>query len=336
MLRIKRAQWAIVCLLVTLLCACASLAPSIESVEESPSGVSRVIAQDDRHIVVIAGHNESFSGLAQKYLNNPHLGWRIADFNNGKYPSPGTTMVVPLSFDESAHCCAVQSVPVLVYHRFGPGKSDMSVSSDRFAEQMQYLRDYGYQVVRLSDLAAFVAGQRPLPARSVIITVDDGHPSFYDVAYPVISSYGFPVTLFIYTDWVGQGGLNWRRLSELMGSGLIDIESHSKTHANMGVQLPGESDEAYRNRLRVEIADSRARLQQKLGRTSRFFAYPYGDSSPEAIEILEENGFEMAFTVQSGGNPDFASRYMMRRTMVLGKWDMQQFIRALEITKNEL
>ena len=321
--------------LAVLISGCAPSAPIPETTTPVAVSNTRVIAQDKDHLVLVAGDNETFTNLARTYLRDATLGWWIAEFNDGRLPTAGTTIVVPRSGQFAQTCCGTQSVPVLVYHRFGDGRSDMSVSANKFLAQMTYLRDNGYTVIRLSELADFIEGRRQLPARSVVITVDDGHPSFYDVAFPMLSNYAFPVTLFIYTDWVGQGGLNWRKLSELTASGLIDIESHSKTHSNMGIQLPEEDEEAYADRVRTEIVDSRRRLERKLGRNSRFFAYPYGDTSPVAIKLLTENDVDMAFTVQSGGNASFASRYMMRRTMVLGKWDLQQFANALEVTKRE-
>lgn len=43
---------------------------------------------------------------------------------------------------------------------------------------------------------------RSLPPRAVTITFDDGFQDFYSVAYPIIESFGFPVTLYLSTYYV--------------------------------------------------------------------------------------------------------------------------------------
>ena len=50
-----------------------------------------------------------------------------------------------------------QTVPILCYHRFGPGNSKMVMAPNRFATQLDWLARNGYTVIRLAELRDFLA-----------------------------------------------------------------------------------------------------------------------------------------------------------------------------------
>jgi peptidoglycan/xylan/chitin deacetylase (PgdA/CDA1 family) len=114
-----------------------------------------------------------------------------------------------------------------------------------------------------------------------VITVDDGFRSAYDIAFPVLKSYGFRATFFIYTDFLGGGrSLTWPLINEMRTSGVIDIQSHSKTHTSFS---PGdgemETSASYAARIKTELEPPKAALERQLGEPVTQLAYPYGDTS---------------------------------------------------------
>ena len=74
-------------------------------------------------------------------------------------------------------------------------------------------------------------GEKNIPPRSAIVTFDDGWKSQYEVAWPYMKKYGYPFTLFIYTEGVRGGALGggeaitWEQLAELRDNG-VDIQAH--------------------------------------------------------------------------------------------------------------
>ena len=80
----------------------------------------------------------------------------------------------------------------------------MMVSAPQFEAQLDWLARNNYQVLRLADVAGFLAGKKALPQRSVVITIDDGYETVYRHAFPLLKKYGFPATLFVYTDFIGS------------------------------------------------------------------------------------------------------------------------------------
>ena len=152
---------------------------------------------------------------------------------------------------------------------------------------MEYLKNNNYNVITLADLEGFLKASRPIPPRSVVITVDDGFRSAYDIAYPILKPYGFRATFFIYTDFLGGGrSLTWAAINEMRASGMIDIQSHSKSHASFSpADGEMESNAAYAARIRTEIDPPKATLERQLGSPVNHLAYPYGDTSRLAVQL---------------------------------------------------
>ncbi|WP_087460697.1 polysaccharide deacetylase family protein [Oleiphilus messinensis] len=59
------------------------------------------------------------------------------------------------------------------------------------------------------------------------------------------------------------------------------------------------------------------------------FSYPYGDFSEQSLVVLKEAGYQLAVTVNHGGNPAFADPLLLRRTMIFSDDDLQSFERKL-------
>ena len=72
------------------------------------------------------------------------------------------------------------------------------ITVDRLQQRMEAIRDARCNVLSLEEgLHRMQKGS--LPPRSVAITYDDGHYDFYSRAYPVLRSFGYPVTVYLTT-----------------------------------------------------------------------------------------------------------------------------------------
>src|SRR5262245_33560816 len=275
------------------LLACTALPPSSPAPTPSaptsvpppaPSSQGSVVGRNDRVLVYVWRDGDTLSGVAERFLGSPSRAWQIAEVNPKlSQPAAGQPIVVPLQWPNPLGVAAdgtPQTVPILCYHRVGSGSSKMDISPAKLETQLEWLRSNGRPVVRLSDLAAFLAGKRALPKGAVVITFDDGYDSVYRYALPLLRKYDASATLFVYTDFIGsRDGLSWAQLDEMQRSGLIDIQSHSKSHVNL-------SDiDSNRSRLDTELRQPRALIERSLGAAGanvRHLAYPYGDAT-EAV-----------------------------------------------------
>ena len=312
-----------------------SVQPPVRIVPAPPAPlVSATLATERDFLIVRAGAGDTYASLAKTYLGDASLASRLSDANGVRAPETGRPVVVPLKTSNASGVFAdgYQTVPILCYHQFTAGRSTdlMVMPRDSFAQQMEYLKNNNYHVISLADLQGFLAGSIPVPPRSVVVTIDDGFRSAYDIAYPILKSYGFHATFFIYTDFVGAArALSWAQINELRASGIVDIQSHSKTHTSFSLR-PGESP-AYAARLGAEIDQPQALFQRQLNERVRAFAYPYGDGSRLAEKMLRDRGYMLALTVMRGGNASFSDPFMLKRDMVYSNATMQDFQKYLRV-----
>jgi peptidoglycan/xylan/chitin deacetylase (PgdA/CDA1 family) len=215
-------------------------------------------------------------------------------------------------------------VRALTYHRFGDAARDpFCVDPRAFEAQMRWLA-HNERVVSMRDIEQFVAGSRPLPDESILVTIDDGCKSLYAVALPVLRDYAIPAVAFIPAgkiaprepaareEGVAEPHLTWPELAALSAAG-IHIGSHAVTHRSLGSMSLAEA--------RAEIVESREILEQRLGQSVTAFAYPFGtraDYSIGTAALLAEAGYRSAFTSQHGAVRPGADPFTLPRIKVEG------------------
>lgn len=300
----------------------------------------KVLGQHERTLIYEPVAHDSLAGIATRFLKHASRAWEIAEANGERWQiEAGAPLVVPLQSRNPGGVTfeGAQAVTVLCYHRFGSGTSKMVVSPAQFEAQLEWLSKNRYQVLTLDQLAAFLAGRRAVPQRSVVITIDDGYESVYRHAYPALKKYGFTATLFVYSDFVGsRDALSWVQLQDMAQSRVIDIQAHSKTHRNLIERLAGESDAAYRQNIDSEIKQPRVALERQLAASGvrvRHFAFPFGDANEPVLQSLQQHDYTLGLTVNAGGNAHFADPLMLRRTMIYGDHSLEDFKSKLQLRR---
>src|SRR5881275_1897870 len=212
-----------------------------------------------------------------------------------------------------------QTAQVLIfcYHRLVdkiryPGTE---ITPAAFEAEMKELKDRGITVISMQDLLAWKKGEKNIPPRSAVVTFDDGWKSQYEVAWPIMKKYGYPFTMFIYTEGVRGGSLGggeaitWEQLADMRDNG-VDIEAHSATHQdlreghNIMLAAPGGkrtrtklTGPQYEQWVHNEVVGSKELLEQRLGIKVNCFAVPFGNYNEHVKELARNAGFEAMFTV---------------------------------------
>lgn len=218
-------------------------------------------------------------------------------------------------------------VPILMYHYISMPpedadvyRVDLSVEPEAFREQMAYLAENGYTPIDLYDLSLAITNKIDLPAKPVIITLDDGYRDNYENAFPILQEFGFKATFFIVTDFIDQGHdpyMTWPMLEEMAAAGMR-IESHSKTHPD----LRGQEHDY----LVWQILGSQETIAAHIGYTPRYFSYPSGRYDEDSIAVLDELDFWGAVTTASGKWHGFDDRYEWTRLRVRHTTPLAEFV----------
>lgn len=296
------------------------------------SASTPMVFQSDEYVVHRLQKEETPATLAERFLGDKKRSWVIEDANEGITFEKGEILVIPLKEENKGGLTAdgFQVVPILSYHRFAHNcDSPLCLPTRIFDEQMNYLKENGYRVVSFKVLLGFLEYRHSIPKRSVVITIDDGYRSAYDIAYPILKKYAFTATLFIYTDFVGvsRNAVTWNQLREMKANG-FEVGGHTVSHCDLTKQMGGEDAQAYIARIEKELRVSKQIIDKKLRQNTIFLAFPYGCYDPTVLGICERLGYKIGTSVKRGSNPFFADPLALRRNQIL-KRDMRTFVSRL-------
>ncbi|WP_447928825.1 poly-beta-1,6-N-acetyl-D-glucosamine N-deacetylase PgaB [Vreelandella sp. EE27] len=211
-----------------------------------------------------------------------------------------------------------------------------TITRTRLVEHFNLIEAEGYQPVSFQQIIDARQGRAPLPEKAVLLTFDDGYQSFYDIVFPLLKLYDFPAVQAVVGSWldVPAGGqvpygsielprerfLSWAQVQELDASPLVEIASHSfdlhhgvpgnpmgneqgaavtsTWHAGTGY----ESEAAYLERIRGDMARTHAQFEEYLGREPLMMVWPYGAYSQATLEMAAEVGMRYSFSLTSAPN----------------------------------
>ena len=179
-----------------------------------------------------------------------------------------------------------------MYHRFGESKyPSTNIQLDVFKKQLEIIEKAGIKFIHPRDFENSLSQQKK--NRKILFTVDDGLLSFYKNAWPILKDKKIPFILFINTREVGAFNyMNWDQIIEIYNSDNVEIGNHSHSHEYLVEETP--------EIIKKDILKSIEIFENKLGKNSKFFSYPFGEYSNEFKQIIKDLGFKYAFGQHSG------------------------------------
>mgnify|MGYP001173432431 CR=1 FL=1 len=200
------------------------------------------------------------------------------------------------------------SATVFMYHKFGVAKyPSTSVTIDQLQSHINELTMEKYNILPLNFIIDTIINDGDLPNNTIGISVDDADKSFFEVGWPLFKKNNIPVTLFVTTGTIANNNksyLNWDQIRRLRNEG-VTIGAHSHTHAHM----PDINIEE----VKKEIELSNQIFLKELGEIPALFAYPYGETNTEIINLLKEYKFKVAFGQHSGIINETSNMYYLPR-----------------------
>lgn len=205
-----------------------------------------------------------------------------------------------------------KGVRVLMYHHILTAKEkadspftnrNTTTIDTQFNEQMDYLKKSGFTTISTKDLEGYLNKQVNLPAKSIVITLDDGNISSRIYAYPKLKELGFTADQFIITSRMPDkphifDHQKLHFLSQQEMDETADVFNyyghthalHSLTSDNISFVLAKD-----RNFVKSDLL-----LNRKILKNMSYLAYPFGKYNEDTLKIMKETGFTMAYTTQQG------------------------------------
>lgn len=232
---------------------------------------------------------------------------------------------------------------ILMYHRVAEvshelPNSILGVAPEQFEAQMRHIASNCNPLSLRAAIDGLVNGC--LPANAVAVTFDDGFKDNLTAALPILEKYKIPATIFISTKFIDgtlapwwdkeAPMLSWDDVLKLSSDALITIGAHTVSHPVLSSLTETQAA--------TELRESKKIIEQKIGRSVDFLAYPYGtlkQANGREFEIARGIGFQAALTTNPGplykrhANDLFA----LPRFTVDGRDGMQEFVQQLSGTK---
>ncbi|GAC1446116.1 MAG: hypothetical protein NVSMB52_09620 [Chloroflexota bacterium] len=219
-------------------------------------------------------------------------------------------------------------VPVLLYHHVKvPKASDnaiergLTVLPAQMNAQLEYLSNRHFHTVTAARLTEALLGTSTLPSKPVVLTFDDGYSDVYLNAFRILRQHHMRATFFIVPYLLGQPRyLSWSQVQDMSSHGM-DIEAHTLTHPDLSVL-------SWRQ-LWKEVVGSRQALENRLHRSVRVFAYPYGAYNAVVIRAVARAGFHSAFTTRHGWFANRANILTLPRVHVTQQNSLTSFVQIV-------
>lgn len=195
-------------------------------------------------------------------------------------------------------------VPFLMFHSISEesGPPGYRFAPGGFRSFLGFLRDEGIGTPTLSE---YLASRGVGGLKVAVLTFDDGWKDNAAAAFPLLAEFGCRATFFPSVSLIGsEGMMDWDDLRALSGAGM-EIGSHGLSH---DLLVGRKEADLWR-----EVAESRRRLEEGLGREVAFFSLPRGCLPPSLPELARRAGYRGLCTSRAGSNRPSADPYRWRR-----------------------
>ncbi len=210
---------------------------------------------------------------------------------------------------------------ILFYHRVADSNLNRwSLSNRNFIKHLDWIQKHR-RFVSLDEIrSSQISGTRS--EAMVGLTFDDGYAENLDKAIPELLRREIPCTYFVSTHFIETGepfphdlaaGVPIKPnsiadIQRLAAEG-ITIGGHTDTHIDLGKDISPQQ-------MKIEISDSRKKLQDWVQQPVQYFAFPFGlkaNITQRSIDAVFEAGFESFVSAAGGLNwPGSDPRHMHR------------------------
>lgn len=243
-------------------------------------------------------------------------------------------------------------IPVLMYHHFReeevPAGDGANINIEEFEQHLKALQQAGYTTIFLNDLnnvmkqvqegkeMGITQPQLHMNGKYIVITIDDGYRSNYELAYPLLKKYNMKACISVITSRIHHGyiytekeidKMSWDNLNEMQQSGLIEIFSHTYDHKPV-------EDRTYED-VRSSVTKGEEMLDKELEVRSpvNVLTYPNGNYTKNMTVLMRSYmGYDLQLTTNSGVVNRDTSILEIPRITVNSGWSGEELLQKIEQT----
>lgn len=187
---------------------------------------------------------------------------------------------------------------VLCYHSIANDTWRFSTSLAQFKKQIAYLRTK-CEIISITEFESYIAGDFQPQKPAVLLTFDDGYKDNLTIA-PYLEKLGIKPVLFVLSEpkaaktkelATKRSFLTTAEIRSLQSRGW-EIGCHSATHADFSQLTPAQRTQ--------EIITAKKVLEQRLGFTISYFAYPKGAYDASIVRTVKKAGYSLAYSMDDG------------------------------------
>ena len=229
-------------------------------------------------------------------------------------------------------------LPVLNYHKISSDSDAdfLTVNTTGLRRHFSYLNKKGYTTVFISDVLAHIEQKKPLPAKPVMITLDDGYRDNYTALYPLLKEYNIKANIFLVGGFIQSSDkkhLDPNPMGEFMqaqeavemSKDLVEFGLHTFSHQSYSKLSLRE--------IESDLKKTKARLQELGIPLQPCHAYTFGaynqkdDNKRQAMfELLKQNDIRLAFRVSNWVDKlPIQNKYFISRIHVSGLFPFWKF-----------
>jgi peptidoglycan/xylan/chitin deacetylase (PgdA/CDA1 family) len=189
-------------------------------------------------------------------------------------------------------------VMVIMFHSISNesnyGADDISASD--FRNMMEALHEQHFEAITAEQLANFLDYNAYIPARSVVLLVDDRHWAQYfnNFFRPYWEEYNWPVV----NAWISHPETYadlWTEMEGLAQEGWVDFQSHGVIH---NIIIDEYSSDEF---ITSELQGSIDAIQQHFGKPPVAYIWAGGGFSQRGVQLARYHGYRIGFTINPRG-----------------------------------
>jgi hypothetical protein len=186
---------------------------------------------------------------------------------------------------------------VVMFHGITQEKATRihDISKQDFKQLMNDLKEQGFEAITATQLADFMDHNAKIPARSVLLIVDDRHfaQNFNEHFRPYWEKWQWPVVnAYIAKD---ERVDLWTENAALAAEGWVDYQAHGVIHnENM-------SDASTDEFLTGELQGAITNMQKYFNKTPIAIIWPGGSFGARPVQFARQYGYRLGFTINPRG-----------------------------------